>query len=55
MAASKDVSATCASMIGAVTRRIGSPGKKTAPSGMAQTSPENRNPARYSKKLSPIA
>ncbi len=54
MAASKDVSAICASITGAVTRKIGSPGKNTVPSGMAQTSPEKRNLARYSKKLSPM-
>ena len=49
--ASSAVSMICASAIGAVIRRSGSPGKQTVPSGSAQTSPENRNPARIIEKI----
>ena len=44
--ASSAVSTICASAIGAVTRRSGSPGKQSVPSGIARTSPEKRKDAR---------
>ena len=44
------VSASCAMAIGAVTRRIGSLGKNTVPSGMAWTSPAKRSAASESRK-----
>ncbi len=42
------VSISCASGRGAATRRMGSSGKNTVPSGMAWTSPVNRQRARSS-------
>ena len=44
------VSTSCASAIGAVTRRIGSSGKNTVPSGMACTSPLKRSVSSEARK-----
>jgi hypothetical protein len=50
MALSRNVSTSCASINGAVTRTIGSPAKTRSPSGTPHTSPVNRSSASRSMK-----